>query len=117
MKHTRSIFKADAVVQFTQQDLKVLMDCAVSHYDPLCRRQVEHGGLVYQLGNAFSAEQMASGVMPAAVEMRYETADLDLLCKILEFRQANELAAYLHDELAGVLSFVNRCFSTTPVYP
>jgi len=117
MKHTRTIFKADAIVRFTQQDLKVLLLCAASHYDGLCRQQAESGGLVYRLANTFSAEQAASGAVPNGVELCYESADLDLLCKILENRQAHELAAYLHDELCGVLQFLNRCFATTQTYP
>jgi hypothetical protein len=73
--------------------------------------------LVYALCNSFSLGEAAGLEVPSEVTHRYTTAELDLLCKILENRMAHSLAAYLHDELAGVLSFLNRCFASTPAYP
>lgn len=116
MKHTRTHFAASAEIAFTQTDLKVLVDCASSHYDGRCRQQVLVGGMIYALMNAFSLASMAGSTSNEVVKL-LTTSELDLICKVLENRTAHQLAAYLHDELAGVLSFLNRCYSQTPAYP
>jgi hypothetical protein len=86
--------------------------CAESHYDATCQKQAEPGGIIYGFANG----RLLQAEPGSTITVRCTTSDLDLLCKVLENSSASQYAAYLHDELAGILNFLNRCYATTPAY-
>jgi len=112
MRHAQTIFVAQAMVELTPEELDIMVVCAESHYDATCRKQAESGGIIY----GFVQARLLQARPDSTIMVRCTTSDLDLLCKVLENFSASQFAAYLHDELARILHFLNQCYATTPAY-
>jgi hypothetical protein len=76
MKLQKLIYLPEARVEFDAEEVDALFEAARAHYDPLCRRQSEEGGLLYGMRNQVE-------YYPPA-EMCLDIHKVDLLAKVAE---------------------------------
>jgi hypothetical protein len=69
------IYIAEARVKFTAEEVNALFAASESHYDGLCRRQSQPGGILWGLRNRIEYPP---------IEQCMSTYDVDLLAKIAE---------------------------------
>lgn len=73
---TKFVYKVLAEVQFTREELEILLVLSKHHYDGHCRSVSEVGGFLYGIKNGFKF----APEIPHHLKFR----EIDTLCKILE---------------------------------
>jgi hypothetical protein len=78
------VYKVEAEVEFTTEELNMLGLLAVNHYDAHCRSIAAVGGFLYGMQNhqRFALEDNANAKPVHELDFR----KIDTLCKVLEMR-------------------------------
>jgi hypothetical protein len=110
MKLTEISFRPRANVEFSPEEVSVLMKCSHHHYDGRCQDASLHGGFLYGISNSLNAGK-ADAVL--------DWDEIDTLAKIVEVGQylkdaeEQKLAFFLNLQLRKTLHALND--SSPPV--
>lgn len=113
MRRTGFTFEVHAEVEFTTQEIDLLIDCSRAHYDFACKKLSQAGGLLRGLANRVSLV----GVEKAGCPLSYR--DLDLLCKVVEnpperTEAWKKLEHELHDQRRAVAAKTDEIHERHP---
>jgi hypothetical protein len=87
------IYIPEAEMEFTESDVKHLMEASAKHYDGVCKRQGTQGGLIYGMQNAIAVKMRSPVDFKPTIRMNM--GEIDLLMKVCEMGVPNALYASL----------------------
>lgn len=83
-------YQVHTVVRYTRTDLNILLKCAATHYDTVCKNAGKVGGFLHGMGTVLGFEEDEGS---KEAEYTVTNRQLDTLCKIMENQDTVEEAA------------------------